>query len=298
MELFNQYQENRKIRKELQTIDTYRYKGNRLLSYFQLEKNKNLLLKDLNKNVWVEYRDFLLTYKIENSTVNSFIVFVRQFYGWLLENEIPIINHAKQLKPLNISQQDETYNVIGYQTLKQLFLTFENNKERYTRVYLAFLLIYENLLRPVQVCNIRVRDIDLEKKVISAINNNKNQSKRNIEVSDKVIELIKLIYENTRKSNVTITPELYLLGGYNQLKNGLPNGTKSIREAFKIFTYEFPTFSGIKPYEAKVTSITSQFEESEIPVDEIRRRAGHSKLETTQIYNKAKNITKPYKLKL
>ena len=256
-----------------------------------------MTLKDLNKGIWENFRNHLLLKNLAKSSVNVFIVYASQMYKWLANNELPIFNHISQLKSLDTSKQESKFKTIKPKTLLDLFNTLEANKERYPRLYLSLLLIYENLLRPVQVCKIKYKHIDLENNIITQIYNAKNKRYRSIVVTEKVAELIQKIIDNTIKKGIKLDDELFLIGGYNVLKEGKSNSPQSIRKAFVIFKEEFPEFKGMKPYEQKKTSITEQFKDKEFPPDEIRQRAGHSKLETTQIYNQDEQLTKPYKLK-
>lgn len=295
---FFEFQEEQFKKGEIDTLTSYRARTVKLNEFFNQETKKHLCLRDLNKDVWEDFRNYFLKQKIAKSSVNQYVVYVNQMYNWLILKEIQIFNHTKQLKRLDTSKQKPKFKAINDDLFNELYKTLEKEKNNFTRLYLANLLVYENTLRPQQVCDLQLKNIDLTKSIISRIYNAKNKSHRDIVISDKAKELIEIIIQNTLDKGIILEPEMYIIGGHNMLKTGIPHTPKELRSTFNLFKKQHPQFSTIKIYEQKKTSITNQFNDSTQTIDGIKQRAGHQKIETTQIYNQDKDITTPFTLNI
>ncbi|TKB96532.1 tyrosine-type recombinase/integrase [Pedobacter cryotolerans] len=299
VDIFFQYQESQYAKGELNNISNYKDRTAKLKDFFRLDNNKHLMLRDLTSDIWEAFRNYLLgTKKLKKSTVNQYMTYVSQFYNFLIFKEIAIFNHSLKLKKLDASKQEKKFKEIKDDVLKSFFQTLEANKFKYTRIYLSALLIYEQTIRPIQLCSIKVSQLDLTNNLIKDIYSAKNKSYRSIIISPKVKELIEIVLKNTSDSGIDIEPQDYLIGGRDRLKKGIPYTPKDVRRVFDVFKREFPQFKEVLIYDFKKTSITNQFNDATIAPDLIRQRANHSKMETTQIYNQKKDVTAPFILQI
>lgn len=248
----------------------------------------NLLLSDLNTSVWIDYRSYLKKWGLGNSTINLQMVYVKGFYIWLSQiMEIPITNHASKLKKLDITLQAPKYNEIK----QSLFLEFFTlvNTPRYLRLHLMARLVAENTLRPIQVLNIKVKHIDLPDSSIMVFDA-KGKKWRRVIVSEVVNGLIKGIYDNTINAGRTIDNEDYIIGFFNQTKQKKIFTQTMFRERILLpFKEDFPQFANILIYDFKHTSITKALKVNS--VYEVQKRAGHSKVTTTQIYDRSDSVS-------
>ncbi|RZJ51018.1 MAG: hypothetical protein EOO44_15290 [Flavobacterium sp.] len=295
VDVFFQYQEAQYDKGELHNLSNYKDRTAKLKDFFSLDNNKHLMLRDLTSDVWEAFRNYLLgTKKLAKSTVNQYMTYVSQFYNFLIFKEIAIFNHSLKLKKLDTSKQTKKFKEIKDEELKSFFKTLEVNKYKFTRIYLSALLVYEQTIRPIQLCGIQVNQLDLENNLIKNIYSAKNKSYRTIEISPKVKELIQIILKNTVDNGDIVGQDDFLIGGRDRLKKGISYTPKDLRRVFEVFKKEFSQFKHILIYDFKKTSITNQFNDATIAPDLIRQRANHSKMETTQIYNQKKDVTTPY----
>jgi len=302
------------IYKELQhkegTVDKislygYKHHNKKLIDYFSLPKYCKLTLNELSSGFWLNYRIDLLnntydigTKKLKNSSVNQHFQYVTQFYTWLLDyNELPIRNHLKKLKKLSEAQHDKRFKVFSPTELNDFYRILETKeKHRFTRLYLAGLLLYENNIRLSEQVLIRVCDIDLEKGTLLVLNK-KNDSLRTVVMSAKVKELISIIIQRTVDKGIAVEASMYLIGGYNRLKSGMPLSHKELGIVMREFRMKYPQFKGRTLYEHKHTSITNQFD-SGVEHYKIKERANHSSISTTEIYLQSSRVVMPYEFNL
>jgi integrase len=272
--------------------DIYNYtERDKKVTMFVNKHFPHLLLSDLNTTVWIDYRSYLKKWGLGNSTINLQMVYVKGFYIWLSQiMELPINNHASKLKKLDITQQQPKFNEIK-QSLFIEFFEVVKSSERYLRLHLMARLVAENTLRPIQVLNIKVKQVDLTDKTITVFDA-KGKKWRKIIISEVVTELIQKIYENTLKVDRLIESEDYIIGFYNQTKQRKIFTQTMFRERILLpFKEEYPQFSHILIYDFKHTSITKALKVNS--VYEVQKRAGHSKVTTTQIYDRSDNISNP-----
>jgi integrase len=280
----------------------YKHHQRKLELYFSLPRFKKLNLTELNSEIWLNYRIELLNNSnnfgkkpLKNSSVNQHFLYVAQFYSWLTEYlELPIKNHLNKLNKLNEAQQGKRFKVIPTELLYEFYTILETYEKFYfTRLYLSALFLYENNIRLSEQVLITVGDIDLERQTIRIINN-KNDSMRTVAISDKAKELIIIIRENTLRKNIEITKQMYLIGGHDMLKSGIPHGQKELGIVMRRFRKKYPQFAGRTLYEHKHTSITNQFNNG-VDAYKIKERANHGSITTTEIYLKGIRVVEPYK---
>lgn len=283
----------------------YKHHQRKLEGYFNLPKNRMLTLDDLNSTLWLNYRVELVDDvhqfgkgRLKNSSVNQHFQYIHQLYSWLIDYvELPIKNHLKKLSKLSEAKGDKRFKVIDDTTLNEFYTILETHEKYYfTRLYLSALFLYENNVRLSEQVLIQVKDIDFEASTVRIINN-KGSRTRLIKVSPKVKELIELIRDKTIRHGIEITDEMYLIGGHDMFKSGIPHGHKELAVVMRRFRKKYPQFAGRTLYEHKHTSITKQFN-SGIDHYQIKQRADHSSIKTTEIYLEQSKVVNPFELKL
>ncbi|MEE1945068.1 site-specific integrase [Pedobacter sp. KR3-3] len=281
----------------------YKHHQRKLELYFSLPQFSKLTLAELNSGIWLNYRIDLLNNRynfgkkpLKNSSVNQHFLYVAQLYSWLIEyNELPIKNHPNKLNKLNEAQQEKRFKVISNDLLREFYDILETYEKYYfTRLYLSALFLYENNIRLSEQVLIKVADVNLENNTVKIVNN-KNDKIRTVIISAKVMELINIIKANTIKSGIQITPDMYIVGGYNMFKSGIPHGQKELGIVMRRFRRKYPQFGKITLYEHKHTSITHQFNNGVDPY-QIKERANHGSISTTEIYLQASKKVTPYEL--
>lgn len=274
---------------ELVDITDYRDRNRKLNDYFVNHLGDKLKLSDLNKDVWIAFRFYLLSnYKIKsNSTVNQYIVYVKSFYNWLQnDQELNIVNHAMKLKRLDTSKQKVKYDFIAHDLVNE-YLDALKSDDRWLRLNIISLLVYENAKRPVQAYRLQAKDIDLENRVLYLTAKSRAKGKETTFISEELTGLIRKIYENTIASGQQIEPDDYLLGGRNRFKRGgkeISQGDIRDTQIVK-FRKLYPKFKDILIYSLKHTTITTVAQRD---LGLAQRMANHSNQSTTEIYNRGK----------
>ncbi|WP_379093358.1 tyrosine-type recombinase/integrase [Pedobacter sp. UC225_65] len=287
---FLNYQKGQHSIGELAGMTNYLDRNRKLNSFF-VSHHHDILIKELTATVWDEFRVFLKNQNKANSTINQYITYVKSWYNWLIKyHDIPIMNHANKLKKLDTNQQEKKYkNLDGL--VVQKFFNAVASSDKWLRLDLISRLVAENTIRPIQVRNIRSKDINLVNSRIEVFDK-KGKKWRTIIITKKVKELIETIYANTEKRNIVVEEDDYLIGGYNSFKKGKPYTQNMIKDILITpFRNEFPELKSINIYDFKHTSITKSSKRGNLR--EVQRRAGHSKITTTQGYDLSEAVSEP-----
>lgn len=273
---------------ELAGVANYRDRNKKLNIFFGSDTKKYLILKQLNKEVWEDFRIYLLGTGLLKSSVNQYLTYVKSFYNWMIiDKEVAIVNHPQQLKKLDESQQIPKYKELSSDLIHDFFNVLDANP-KYIRLHILSLLVLENTVRPIQVRELQHKYINLEANEL-LVYDKKGKKWRTIIITDRAKQLIQVIYDNTISAGVTVTDDMYLLGGFNRFKSGLPMSDKGMRQdQITKFREEYSQFNMVRIYEMKYTAITKT---SKTDLATAQKRAGHRKITTTQIYDKSESIS-------
>ncbi|RZL36091.1 MAG: site-specific integrase [Pedobacter sp.] len=287
---FLEYQKQQFAIGELSGIVNYSDRNKKLNAFFKTSY-PDLIIKELNALVWDEFRNSLKKQGKANSTVNQYLTYVKSWYHWIINyHEVPVINHTNKLKKLDTSQQPKKYKDLPVPIIEDFFNAVKSD-EKWLRLELIARLVGGNTVRPVQVRLIQSKHINLDAQIIDLFDK-KSKKWRAIRVTDNVISLIKIIYQNSEKRGLEVHADDYLIGGYNAFKRGKPYTQNMIKDILVVpFRNAFPKLKDVNIYDFKHTSITKASKNGNLL--EVQKRAGHSKITTTQIYDRSDSISGP-----
>lgn len=278
---------------ELVDLSDYRDRNRKLNDYFDTHLNNSLKLSDLNKDVWLDFRYFLLkSYTIKsNSTINQYITYVKSFYNWLQnDQDIMIVNHVAKLKRLDTSKQKPKYDFIDLKLVNDLLDTLRSD-DRWLRLNIISLLVFENAKRPIQAYRLQAKDIDLPNRTLLLSPKSRSKQKEVTIISDELVNLISKVYQNTIDGGRTVESDDYLLGGRNSFKKGGKEITQGDIRDLQIvpFRKAYPKFKDILIYSLKHTTITAV---AQYDLGLAQRMANHSNQATTEIYDRKRKSSK------
>lgn len=219
------------------------------------------------------------TYKI--TTLKRKIVSIKKFYMYLYDERIilenPFVMMKFKLKPDLTIPKTISFSVIKKiyrQVYKNLYESSKNELYYFTEV-LMIELMYTTGVRVSELCNIKLSDINLQRKTI--LIRGKGRKERIVFISEKF--LVEYIEKYKRLTPIKIHD--YLLS--NKMKSKLSE--QSVRFRLNRLCREANVNENITPHMFRHTFATSLLEE-EVNLMYIQELLGHSSLSTTQIYIK------------
>jgi integrase len=146
-----------------------------------------------------------------------------------------------------------------------------------TRNHLIMLMSYSLALRPLEVCSIKIKDIDLKNRVVSIPpESNKLHRGRQLPLPDHLIPLIHNYLNLTRLQYWTLTEYLF-----PSLQNSRISRDRWT-EIFRRIRYEARIHHGT-PYDLRHSKATEIYQKTNDPLL-VANTLGHTDLESTKVY--------------
>lgn len=233
-----------------------------------------------NKNIAVRYMDFIADKGVSNVTYNNSKKCLSSFFCWCVEKCYAKENPFAGIKS---KRKEEKRRILVTADVREQ-ITAHLQKENNIGMQIALNLVYQSLLRPKEVNEIRLKNVFLNEKYIlvpGAVA--KNHKERKAALSDSTIELL-------RKLNIEKLPKNYfLLGGDTQGQSLVPHPQQASKDRINKNwlrlkeILQFP--KEMQLYSLRDTGITDMLK-SGIDDLTVMQHADHHSLEMTSRYAK------------
>jgi len=259
------------------TIKAYRY---------DLQKFINLI-GDIGVNspfLRQKIRLFLKKLKEKNYSKKAIarkIASLRSFFKFLRVNELIIKNPMDRIQSPKIKTEENLPKFLDISDIKIIFKTLKDeeqfNSEKSQLQYLIVRLLYSTMARVSELCNIKIRDVNITQGYIRL--RGKGNKERFVPVDEKTIEVIKEYLQNRIFYN---SDDFLLRNTRNQRLN--PRVVQEYVKNIKL-KCDFPDSKIITPHVFRHTGAT-HLRRSGMDISELQDILGHSSPNTTRIYAK------------
>lgn len=243
----------------LKTVKAYLYYNNELLRFANYKSSREITNQDI-KN----YLDFLFTQNKAASTINLAINAIKFYYHKILNRKF-FIGEQGIARP---KKEKALPTVLSKPEIYRLIKAAPNRKHK-----MIIQVLYCSGLRVSELRNLKIKDIDFERKTIF-VKSGKGGKDRQTIVSETVLS-------NLRGYLVDYNPGLYIFENHS--------GNKMNVRSLQLVVTEAAKNSGIKKNISAHTlrhSFATHLLENGVNLRYIQSMLGHSRLETTQIYTK------------
>ncbi len=290
------HEDSRLLERLTAVIDKFLREKERELRINSLRSYKSIIGKELRqwvelnypiitastftKNIAVRYMDFITEKGVSNTTYNNTRKLLSSFFSWCVEK-----CYAKENPFANIKskRKEEKKRILVTSEVRRKiteYLEQENN----IGMQVAINLIYSSLLRPKEVNELKVKNVNLDEKYILVPNEvAKNHNERKATLSNHTVELLKKLHIES------LPKEYYLLGGNTAGHSLMPNKEKADKNRMsknwkKLQTkLKFP--KEMQLYSLRDTGITDLLKSGVDPLT-VMQHADHHSLEMTTKYAK------------
>lgn len=232
------------------------------------------------RNIAIRYMDYIADKGVSNVTYNNQKKCISTFFNWCVEKCYAKENPFATIKT---KRKDEKKRILVTPDVRAQITDFLQ-KENNIGMQVALNLVYQSLLRPKEINEIKLKDIFLEDKyILVPANVAKNHKERKATLSNSTIELL-------RKLNIEKLPKDYfLLGGEKQGESLIPHKQQASKDRLNKNWYRlkkvlnFP--KEMQLYSLRDTGITDLLKSG---VDDltVMQHADHHSLEMTTRYAK------------
>ena len=269
------------------TIKSYKIDLNQFIKMIGKNKKIEIITKEDIK----KFIKFLYIKNLKSRSIKRKIATIKALFNYLEFEDIIQTNPIRKIK-INLKTEKDLPKIFTKQELKKIFQAIYNEKKNATTAYqkkiiLRDLLIIELLfftgIRVSELCNLKLKDINLQSKKI--LIHGKGSKEREVLINEEISNLLRQYLQNFI---VEISKNNYLF--VNRFKN--PLNDQSVRIIINKYTKLAKVKRKITPHMFRHTLASMLLEEG-IDIRIIQYILGHSSILTTQIYTHIN--TKHYK---
>ena len=258
------------------TITSYKRDLKNFFIYLESLEIDNI--KNVNKTNIISYLYQLQKENKANSTISRNIASLRNFFQYLIKNQIININPTIKLESPKVSKK--TPETISKKDIETLLNEPSTNNNKGIRDKAMLEILYATGIRVSELIKLKKQDINISLEYIICRKNNKDE--RIIPLGKIALESLKIYLEKSRNEMIKNNDENYLFVNCN--------GNPMTRQGFwKIIKY-YAKKSGI-PYQITPHMLRHSFAkhliENGAPIESVQEMLGHSDISTTQIYIKS-----------
>lgn len=247
----------------------------KILTEWLISENLNIMCGRFNKLVAIRYMDYIYnTRNVSTITYNNHIKLGRAMFNWLLEKCYVKVNPFEKIKPK--AKGEKTRILIPKEERARITAYLTEKKSNYL---IVCQLVYNSLIRPNEIKQIRLSHINLKEHYITIPGKNaKNHHTRLATLSPKLEELIS-------KLQLYKYPKSYFLFGEDLTPDKTPCGQARFTKEWVKLRAALKLPEEMQLYSLRDSGINSMIKAG---IDDltVMQHADHSSLEMTTIYAK------------
>ncbi len=271
----NNYLENLKVQRNYSDLTIKSYKNDILIFLKYCDENKIDSL-NLNKEVIWNFLKKLDEKSYKNSSISRILSSLRGYYNYLYENKIIttnlflMIENPKKIKKLpNFLNNQEILEILDFKDLK----TPKDYQEK-----LIFELLYATGMRVSELCNVKLKDIDFNKKEIRVMG--KGSVMRIVYFGDYALSALN---EYLKVRDNSLNNDYLILN-----EKGKKISRQSIEQIVAKRIKKIAFVHHLSPHTLRHTFATHLLENG-ADIRSVQELLGHKQLSTTQIYTHLSN---------
>ena len=255
------------------TINTY---INHIDKYLLYIKKNNINYLKITKEDIIKYLKYLDSQNLNNKTIGNILSSLRNYYDYLLDNNIIEVNIFKTISNPKIDKK--LPNFLSYEEMRKILDNINTNDILGKRNKLIIELFYATGIRVSELINIKISDINMHNKSIKIFG--KGRKERIVYYGD-YADIALNEYLNERNSN----NEYLILN-----KDGNKITSRGIEKIINKVVTESAVNNNVTPHTFRHTFATHLLNNG-ADIKSVQELLGHNSLNTTEVYT---HITNDY----
>lgn len=231
------------------------------------------------------YRDDLIENGYSSATINRRLVAIRSFIKWAMACKLIDYNPLDVVKLPKVQTESPTLAFDDKEVLAMINAPDTSNISGASHK-LCIILLFSLGLRRSELVNIRVDDIYQERKHWAVKIRGKGGKDRHLPLASQVLGAIKEYTDAMAAFGVQFAPGDFLITSQKtQHKNVAVNGSTIYRMIEK-YAKQCGITKKVSPHSCRATAISHLLDTQKTPIRDVAIFAGHSKITTTERYDK------------
>lgn len=261
---------------------------NDLIYFFNFLKKGNVIITSPNKiegHHFQFYRDHLIEKEYTSATINRKLVAVRSFIKWAMACKLIDHNPLDIVKLPKVQTKDPTLAFDDIEVVKMINAPDLSTKKGHMHK-LVMTLLFSLGLRRSELVNIRINDIyqDRNHFVLKIIG--KGDKERRLPLTDHIIFMLNDYFQAMKSFGLDLTNDDYLIQSCTKFKNEKPMDGSTIYRIIEKYAKACNINKRVSPHSCRATAISHLLDTQNTPIRDVAIFAGHSKITTTERYDK------------
>lgn len=234
------------------------------------------------------YRDALMDKGLASATITRKLVAIRSFIKWSMAQKLIEYN------PLDVVKLPKVQTVaptIAFDDNEVVLMikSVDTSEKKGSMHKLVLVMLFSLGLRRSELADIKLKDIYQERGHFVLEINGKGNKTRLLPLSRIIIDALKTYSESMKSFGIDFTPDDYLIQSSLKGKNTKPVNGSTIYRIIEKYAQKCDIRKRVSPHSCRATAISHLLDTQKTPIRDVAIFAGHSKITTTQRYDKRVN---------
>ena len=264
---------------------------NDLVAFFNFTKRGGTIIthpSQIKGPYFQIYRDDLIEKKYSSATINRKLVAIRSFIKWSMANKLIDHNPLDIVKLPKVQTETPTQAFDDHEVVSMINAPDLQTKTSHMHKITMHLLFTLGLRRS-ELVNIRIKDIFQERGHYVLNIRGKGDKFRLLPLSPDVINALKVYLDAMATFNLSLGPDDFLIQSQRKEKNDKPMNGSTVYRIIEKYAKECCINKRVSPHSCRATAISHLLDTQQTPIRDVAIFAGHSKITTTERYDKRRD---------
>lgn len=231
------------------------------------------------------YRDELIDKKLSSATINRKLVAIRSFIKWAMACKLIDYNPLDIVKLPKVQTESPTLAFDDVEVVEMINKPDLSTKKGHMNK-IVMMLLFSLGLRRSELVNIKCEDFYQERGHNVLKIRGKGGKDRHLPVAPFLAEAIKDYFNALKNFGISLEPEDYLLQSSKKGKNVKAMDGSTVYRIIEKYAKECGITKKVSPHSCRATAISHLLDTQKTPIRDVAIFAGHSKITTTERYDK------------
>lgn len=241
--------------------------------------------RDINAHHFQFYRDDMIERGLASATINRRLVCIRSFMKWSLAAKLINHNPLDVVKLPKVETESPTLAFDDEEVVAMIDAPDLTTKKGVSH-RMVLVMLFTLGLRRSELVNIRLKDFYTERGHNVLRIKGKGRKERHIPVNEFLYNELTNYVNALVDHGITLTPEDYLVQSHPKFKNEAPMDGSTVFRIVDKYKKQLGITKRVSPHSCRATVISHLLDTQKTPIRDVAIFAGHSKITTTERYDK------------